>query len=78
MTMHRSFHRIPWEEGGPTDLDNLLLMCGYHHDVIHHGHWQVEFGPDGHPEVIPPPWIDPHRRPRRNHYWRPPPLDLLL
>ncbi len=24
-------HVIPWAEGGPTDLDNLTLLCRYHH-----------------------------------------------
>ena len=38
----------------------------------------IEFGPDGHPQVIPPPWLDPTGTPRRNSYWRPPPLDTLL
>ena len=72
-------HRIPWEEGGPTDLDNTLLLCGYHHDVVHQGEWAVEFGEDGHPQVIPPDWIDASRTPRRNSHWRPPPLvDTLL
>jgi hypothetical protein len=33
-------------------------------------------GKDGHPEFIPPAWIDPDRRPRRNPYARRPP-DLL-
>jgi hypothetical protein len=25
---------------------------------------------DGRPELRPPPWIDPDRRPRRNQYWQ--------
>lgn len=24
-------------------------------------------GPDGHPEFLPPAWLDPDRHPRRNH-----------
>jgi hypothetical protein len=54
------------------------LVCDHHHDAVHHHGWEIEFGPDGHPQVIPPPWIDPLRTPRRNHYRRPPPVDLLL
>ena len=57
-------HRIPWEDGGPTDLDNTLLLCDHHHDVIHHDRWEVEFGPDGHPQVLPPAWIDASRTPQ--------------
>lgn len=28
-------HIVPWETGGPTDLHNLLLLCPYHHHLIH-------------------------------------------
>ena len=36
----------------------------------HHKGWECRLGEDGHPELIPPPWIDSERKPRRNHYWR--------
>ncbi|WP_234714256.1 HNH endonuclease signature motif containing protein, partial [Mycolicibacterium chlorophenolicum] len=26
-----------WEDGGPTDLDNLVLLCPYHHRAHHRG-----------------------------------------
>ncbi|MGQ0625702.1 MAG: DUF222 domain-containing protein, partial [Sporichthyaceae bacterium] len=58
-----------WGAGGPTDLDNLVLVCGFHHDQLHHGGWEARFAADGHPEVIPPAWIDVSRTPRRNAYW---------
>ncbi|HZE66897.1 MAG TPA: DUF222 domain-containing protein [Sporichthyaceae bacterium] len=64
-------HLIPWlPDLGPTDLDNLALFCFGHHDVAHEQGWHARMGPDGHPEVIPPPWVDPQQRPRRNEYWR--------
>jgi Domain of unknown function (DUF222)/HNH endonuclease len=28
-------HLIPFTEGGPTDLDNLVLWCSHHHHVKH-------------------------------------------
>lgn len=28
-------HVIPWEQGGPTDLANLSLLCGFHHRRRH-------------------------------------------
>lgn len=28
-------HIIPWAEGGPTNLDNLTLLCGRHHHLHH-------------------------------------------
>jgi hypothetical protein len=67
-------HVIYWENWGLTDLDNMVLLCDHHHDSVHHHQWTVEFGEDGHPQVIPPPWMDPTGTPRRNHHWRPPPL----
>ena len=33
---------------------------------IHRGHWVVRLAPDGIPEFIPPPWVDPSQVPRRN------------
>ncbi len=27
--------------GGPTDLDNLVLLCGYHHRQIHDHGWTI-------------------------------------
>jgi len=59
-------HIVHWADGGPTDLDNLVLLCGHHHRVIHHHGWQVIMAADRHPEFTPPPWIDPEVTPRRN------------
>ena len=28
-------HLIHWEDGGPTELDNLVLVCPYHHRLHH-------------------------------------------
>ncbi|NKZ11255.1 DUF222 domain-containing protein [Mycolicibacterium septicum DSM 44393] len=28
-------HIIHWEDGGPTELDNLVLVCPYHHRLHH-------------------------------------------
>ena len=30
-------HMQHWEDGGPTDLDNLVLVCPYHHRLHHRG-----------------------------------------
>lgn len=59
-------HITAWQHGGPTTLDNLVLLCGYHHRHIHRGDWTVVMGHDGHPDFHPPPWIDPDRAPQRN------------
>lgn len=63
----QAHHIIPWYEGGPTSLDNGVLLCGHHHRLIHKGHWGVRLAKDGHPDFLPPPWIDRDRRPLRNH-----------
>ncbi|MEU4620912.1 DUF222 domain-containing protein [Actinoplanes sp. NPDC023801] len=28
-------HIVSWADGGPTDLSNLVLLCGFHHRLIH-------------------------------------------
>ncbi len=47
-------------------LDNLVLLCGHHHRLVHTGDWTVVMAHDGHPDFLPPPWIDPDRTPLRN------------
>ncbi len=41
-------HIIPFEEGGPTEVDNLLLTCWTHHKLVHEGAWSLrgDAGPD--------------------------------
>ena len=35
-------HHIKWWEwGGDTDYDNLIPLCGFHHDLIHDHGWGV-------------------------------------
>lgn len=34
-------HVVHWEDGGATDLDNLLLLCGTHHRQHHDGGFAV-------------------------------------
>ncbi|GAB3724185.1 HNH endonuclease signature motif containing protein [Amycolatopsis oliviviridis] len=64
---HCHAHHIQhWADGGPTDLRNLVLLCSYHHRLIHHGDWTVRIAGDGLPEFVPPQYLDPLRHPRRN------------
>jgi hypothetical protein len=35
-----------WEDGGPTDLDNLVLVCSRHHTLIHQYGYQLLLKPD--------------------------------
>ena len=56
-------HLVSWLEGGPTDLDNLALLCRAHHRVIHEGGWQLTRGPAGCFTATPPDrHPPPHRR----------------
>lgn len=68
-------HVIPWQEGGSTDIDNLCLVCRFHHREFERCGWQVQIV-DGVPEWIPPPFLDPARRPQRNRAHHPPDLNL--
>lgn len=61
-------HVRHWIDGGETNLDNLVLLCGYHHRVVHHNGWDVVISADDRlPTFYPPRWIDPDREPRRNN-----------
>ncbi|MFD1948407.1 HNH endonuclease signature motif containing protein [Nocardioides aestuarii] len=70
--MCHAHHIRHWTDGGPTSLDNLVLLCGHHHRTVHHTPWQVRLSAaDRRPEFLPPPkharpapeWI--RHRPRR-------------
>jgi hypothetical protein len=63
-------HIVSWVDGGPTKLDNSVLVCRPHHRLIHGGDWIVRLGTDGFPEFIPPPYVDLTQRPRRNRFHR--------
>jgi hypothetical protein len=63
-------HKQHWADGGPTDLDNLILLCGFHHRFLHEHGWTIDDHyrkpkfrrPDG--QVYPPvrPGLDPRLR----------------
>jgi hypothetical protein len=63
-------HIVPWARGGPTSLDNMVMLCGFHHRLVHRTGWQVRLGHDRFPEFIPPRHVDRQRRARRNNYHR--------
>ena len=51
-----------WAQGGPTGLTNLVLLCQFHHTMVHEGHWRLELDqhtwevrvwrPDGRPHDL--------------------------
>lgn len=40
-------HLRHWADGGPTRLDNLVLVCRRHHRLVHEEGWRVERTADG-------------------------------
>ncbi|WP_458682765.1 HNH endonuclease signature motif containing protein [Prescottella equi] len=65
---HCEGHHVKhWADGGPTDLDNLVLLCRYHHQLLHHSHWDVRIGDDRHPWFTPPSTVDPYKKPVPAH-----------
>ena len=52
----QAHHITWWEHGGSTDLDNLVLICSFHHKLVHEYGWRLSrtqegevrwFHPDG-------------------------------
>ena len=37
----QAHHVRHWEHGGATDLDNLVLVCHFHHKLVHELGWSV-------------------------------------
>jgi hypothetical protein len=57
-------HVIPWQKNGPTDIDNGVLLCAFHHHLLHTGEFRMRMV-DGLPQLLSPRWIDSTQQ------WRP-------
>jgi hypothetical protein len=77
---HCDAHHVRhWAAGGPTRLDNLVLLCRRHHRAVHEEGFTVElrddgdarfFRPDGRPFPEAPPaprWAGPALEPTTSH-----------
>lgn len=61
-------HVVSWLAGGPTDLENLILLCRFHHTFVHEGGMTIRrigaswtfVMPDGTPHR---PWYSDERLP---------------
>lgn len=42
----QAHHLTHWANGGPTNLDNLVTLCGFHHRLIHRLGWEIEGNPN--------------------------------
>ena len=62
---HTEAHHIEWwKKGGPTNLDNGILVCSRHHHDIHRDNWDIQVI-DNVPWFVPPSSIDVTRTPRQ-------------
>jgi hypothetical protein len=44
---HCNVHHIDyWENGGSTDLNNMVPLCSRHHHAAHEGGWKLRLDPD--------------------------------
>ena len=46
-TWAEAHHFVPWSSGGPTDLDNAVLLCHFHHQRAHDDAYLHERLPNG-------------------------------
>lgn len=61
-TWLHAHHIVFWTDHGPTNLDNLVSLCGFHHTLIHEGGWTIALeddhvtwtNPDGDELTTPP------------------------
>jgi len=55
-TTHLEAHHVQhWADFGPTDLDNLILLCRYHHMLIHEAKYTISQALSSRPGV--PVWL---------------------
>jgi hypothetical protein len=52
-------HIQHWADGGETKLDNLVLLCSYHHQKVHEGGFQMERTNEGLSFKSPHGWTVP-------------------
>lgn len=43
----QAHHIVWWDQGGRTDLENLVLVCTFHHRLVHEYGWRVRREKDG-------------------------------
>jgi hypothetical protein len=64
-------HLLEWNHDGPTNLENLALVCENHHHLIHEAHWTLTreldgtwhaTSPNGHIHHTRPPHTNPTTR----------------
>ena len=65
---YAALHHIQhWAHGGPTDINNMTLLCTRHHVIVHRDHYTAEVTTTG-PGVMQQRW---HRQPDAEQQRRP-------
>jgi len=64
-------HVRHWADGGETNLSNCLLLCHFHHRLMHEGGWRVDWWGEGRPV-----FFDPRGGTHFEGRWSPPKLDV--
>ncbi|MGH7503641.1 MAG: DUF222 domain-containing protein [Longimicrobiales bacterium] len=62
-------HLKHWADGGETGLANCILLCSYHHRLVHEGGWRVEWWGKARPV-----FLDPRGGTHFDGSWEPPEL----
>lgn len=57
-------HRTRWVDGGHTNHADGLLLCSYHHTLVHMG-WTLTETDNGYKATAPPDWAERRRHKRR-------------
>jgi len=47
-------HVRHWADGGKTSLENLLLLCAFHHRLVHEAGWQIQWWGTGRAAFVDP------------------------
>lgn len=42
ISMTEAHHIVPWQQGGVTDLENGILLCGKHHRQLHNSGYSIQ------------------------------------
>lgn len=59
----QAHHIIHFAHGGPTTMDNLVMLCPYHHRLIHEGGWRILLDSELRMRFVRPDGLPLHHRP---------------
>lgn len=50
----QAHHMVHWAHGGRTDIDNLILLCPFHHRLVHEFGWRLILDGQGRVRTVRP------------------------